>query len=165
MLRICAAGKSAGILKRALNRRRHRERRHLGAHHPTQRHEAVVQRHVGIAHLRQRNERLRLRIAVQPAIARVAHDADDLARRLREIGAHAGADDQPVPDGIVVFFQYFLARAWLITTTGGAGGVVPFGESAAAHDGNLEDIEEARRHVVPAGAAVRRFRSSGVGLQ
>src|ERR1039457_5219025 len=45
-----------GILKRALNGRRHRERRNLGAHHPAQRHEPVVQRHVSVAHLRRRGE-------------------------------------------------------------------------------------------------------------
>ena len=43
-----------------------------------------------------------LRIVVQPAVARIADDADDLARRLHERRAHARADDQPLADGIVI---------------------------------------------------------------
>ena len=97
----------------------------------------------GVAHLRERDERLRLRIVVQAGIARVGHDADDLARRLREIGAHAGADDEALADGFCVL-PILLRHGLVDDHHRRRGGIVAFGEDAAADDRDLEDIEEAR---------------------
>ena len=85
MLRTCATGRSAGSWNARWIGAESENGATLVRTTQLERHEAVVQRHVRIAHLRQRDERLRLRVAVQPAIARVADDADDLARRLRKM--------------------------------------------------------------------------------
>ena len=95
------------------------ERRHARPHDPRHRSNTHIQRVHGIGHLRLGDEHLRKRIVVQPAIARIGHDADDLPLGLvRELAHHASADDEPVVQRIA-FLPELLRHRFIDDDDGG----------------------------------------------
>ena len=74
----------------------------VGAHHPGHGADAGVERGHAVGDLCLGNDHQRTRIAVEPAVANVADDADDLARGFFKLRADAFADDDLLADRILL---------------------------------------------------------------
>jgi len=113
-----------------------------------------IQLHHPVADLRQGNKHLTAGILVEPAVAGIADNSDDLARRFFERGPHACADDDSLSNGIFMRPEP-AGHGFVDQDHTRRASRIALGETSAAHDGDPEDIEEARRNISPAGAALR----------
>src|SRR5262245_53053904 len=125
---------------------------HLRPHDPRHWREPDVERVRQIGHLSLRNEHLRSWLAVETAIARVTHDADDLAFRfVRELAHDAAPDDQPFADRACL--RPVLLRHCLVDEDNRLSmAVVALDKRASLLHRDLEYLEVAWRHRHPAAA-------------
>ncbi len=124
-------------------------------HDPSHRHDAGVEligrvRDLGLGHIH-----ARLGIIVEPSVADVANDADDLALRLVvEFAHHAAPDDDPLAQRIAIGPELTSHRL-VDHGYGLPNRVVPLVERAAAHRRDSENLEVPGGHGCPTAAAVR----------